>query len=206
MSKFILDTVVLRVFSFAHPQGISLLLDALDTTELFFPPEVYNLDESSIPLNASDNSLSELARGLRYALRQTFSLPSASAQKYQQRLQNTTQIPRHFQAGNFFIESLELEEVPRRENLMQVYGIGRGEAACLTLSERNRYTAVFLSSDTLACRASQSLAIDYLTIPDILTEWINRKNPSPELVQELILGMKNAAFSLPKNLYNQFDL
>lgn len=70
MSKFVLDTVVLRVFAFAHPQGIDILLAALNISQAVFPSEVYNLDENSLPLNAHDETLSELARGLRSNLRQ----------------------------------------------------------------------------------------------------------------------------------------
>jgi predicted nucleic acid-binding protein len=203
MSKFVLDTVVLRVFSFANPQGIAILLAALNTSQAVFPSEVYNLDEDSLSPNASDASLSELARGLRYARRQVQLKPGLEGQRFQVRLENATQIPRHIQAGNLFIEFLELAEIPRREDIMQIYGIGRGEAACLTLAERNTQTAVFLSSDDAACRVAQNLGISYLTIPDILIGWVRRIHPASELLQDLIHGMKNASFAIPDSVYQQ---
>lgn len=113
MSKFVLDTVVLRAFAFAHPQGIDILLEALGTSQAFFPAEVYNQDEDNLPLSVSDEGLSELAKGIRYARRQALNLPGLKGQRFQVRLENATQLPRHFQAGNLFIEPLELEELPR---------------------------------------------------------------------------------------------
>lgn len=205
MSKFVLDTVVLRVFAFAHPQGIDILLAALNTPQAVFPSEVFNLDEDSLPPDASDENLSELARGLRYARRQVQSQPGLSGQRFQARLENATQVPRHIQAGSLFIESLELEEIPRREQLIKIYGIGRGEAACLTLAERNTSIAIFLSSDEAACRVAQILSISYLTIPDILTEWIRRAKPTPEFVQDLIDGMRNAKFAIPDTVYQELQ-
>jgi len=68
MPKYVLDTVVLRVFAFAHPQGIDILLSALKAPSACFPTEVYNQDENNLPPNVSDESLSKLARGLRYSV------------------------------------------------------------------------------------------------------------------------------------------
>lgn len=205
MSKFVLDTVVLRVFAFAHPQGIDILLSALNTPQAVFPPEVFNLDEDSLPLGVSDESLSELARGLRYARRQVQLQPGLAGQRFQARLENATQVPRHIQAGSLFIEPLQLEEIPRRQNLITAYGIGRGEAACLTLAERHTGIAIFLSSDEAACQVAQALGISYLTIRDILIAWIRQVNPTPELFQELINGMRNAKFSISETVYQELQ-
>lgn len=203
MSKFVLDTVVLRVFAFAHPQGIDILLAALNTPQAVFPSEVFNLDEDSLPPSVPDENLSELARGLRYARAQIQLQPGLAGQRFQDRLENATQVPRHIQAGSLFIEKLELEEIPRREQLRRIYGIGRGEAACLTLAERNKRIAIFLSSDEGACHAAQTLAISYLTIPDILTKWVRRDQPTSKLVKDLIDGMRNASFSIPEAFYQE---
>lgn len=205
MPKFVLDTVVLRVFAFAHPQGIDILLSALDTPQAVFPPEVFNLDEDSLPPGISDENLSELARGLRYARRQVQLQPGLAGQRFQARLENATQVPRHIQAGSLFIDPLKLEEILQRENLITAYGIGRGEAACLTLAKRNTGIAIFLSSDETACRVAQTLGISYLTIPDILTAWICQVNPTPELFQDLIDGMRNAKFSIPEAIYQELQ-
>jgi predicted nucleic acid-binding protein len=205
MSKFVLDTVVLRVFAFAHPQGIEILLTALKTSQVSFPAEVYNQDEDNLPLNVSDENLSELARGIRYARRQTQNLPGLKGQRFQTRLENATQIPRYLQTGNLLIEPLELLELSQRENLIKNYGIGCGEAACLVLAQRESSTAIFLSSDDLACRASQILGISFLTIPDILTAWVRQNQPTIDLLQDLIEGMRNANFVLPDNDYENLQ-
>lgn len=88
---------------------------------------------------------------------------------------------------------------------MTIYGIGRGEAACLVLAERNTSIAIFLSSDEAACRVAQTLGISYLTIPDILTEWIRQASPTPELFQDLIDGMRNATFTIPNTVYQELQ-
>lgn len=88
---------------------------------------------------------------------------------------------------------------------MKTYRIGRGEAACLTLAERNTSVAIFLSSDEAACRVAQTLGISYLTIPDVLREWIRRTSPAPEVFQDLISGMRNAKFSVPEAVYQELQ-
>ncbi len=64
----IIDTVVLRVMAFAHPEGLNILLEALNASSARLPSEVYNLDEDDNRLQYKD--LSELAKGLRYAKRE----------------------------------------------------------------------------------------------------------------------------------------
>ena len=49
MHKPVIDTVVLRVMSFAHPRGIDILLEALNVSLVRLPAEVYNRDENSRP-------------------------------------------------------------------------------------------------------------------------------------------------------------
>ncbi|MGM3305372.1 hypothetical protein ACSQ6I_05175 [Anabaena sp. WFMT] len=205
MPKFVLDTVVLRVFAFAHPQGIDILLAALNTLQAVFPSEVYYQDEDYLPLNAHDEDLSELAKGIRYARRQAQNQPGLKGQRFQVRLENATQLPRHIQTGSLFIESLQLEELPIRENVMKVYAIGRGEAACLILALRDAFTAVFLSSDDTACKAAQDLNISFLTIVDVLTMWVSEIRPSLNLLQELVDGMRNANFALPDKEYQKLQ-
>ena len=86
---------------------------------------------------------------------------------------------------------------------MRVYGIGRGEAACLVLVQRDASTAVFLSSDGNACQTAQALGVSFLTIPDILTQWVCNTHPSLSLFQQLIEGMRNARFTLPESVINK---
>ena len=149
--------------------------------------------------------MSELARGLRYAQRKSQILPRLEGQRYEVRLQNATQIYGHIQAGSLFIEPLQIKELPRRERLGELYGIGRGEAACLVLSERTLVTSVFLSSDETACKVAQSLGISFLTIPDVLINWVTETHPSQALLQDLVNGMSNASFRIPKQLYEQLQ-
>jgi predicted nucleic acid-binding protein len=203
MSKFVLDTVVLRVFAFAHPQGIDILLQALSTAQAVFPTEVYNLDEDTLPLSSSDDSLSELARGIRYVRRQTQTRAGLRGHKFQSHLENSTQIPRHLQAGSLFISPLSIAEIPRREALIHHFGIGLGEAACLTLAERDLLTAIFLSSDDKACQTAEALSTAYLTIPDVLARWISQSTVSLEQFNELVAGMKNASFAISNKVYEK---
>ncbi|MUG95621.1 hypothetical protein F7734_26000 [Scytonema sp. UIC 10036] len=203
MSNFVLDTVVLRVFAFAHPQGINILLEALNASRASFPCEVYNQDEDNLPLNSSDENLSELATGIRYARRQAQTLPGLKGERFQARLENATQLKLYIQAGSLFIEPLKLKELPRREELRNTYGIGSGEAACLVLAQRDALTAVFLSSDEGACTVARTLGISYLTIPDILSAWVRHARPSVSLLQELVDGMRNASFRLQESFYQQ---
>ncbi|MDJ1179549.1 hypothetical protein PJF56_11805 [Roseofilum sp. BLCC_M91] len=205
MTQFVLDTVVLRVFAFSHPQGIDILLEALNTPQAIFPSEVFNADENNLPLTESDQNLSELARGLRYARRQVQSQPELTRKRFQIRLENANQLYHHLQTGSLLITPLELQEIPRREQLMTTHGIGRGESACLTLAERNTSIAIFLSSDEAACQVAQILGIAHLTIPDILRQWILEVNPTLEQFQDLIEGMKNAAFTLPKPIDQELN-
>lgn len=44
MPEPVLDTVVLRVMAFAHPNGIEILLETLNVSRARFPAEVYNRD------------------------------------------------------------------------------------------------------------------------------------------------------------------
>lgn len=203
MSKFVLDTVVLRVFAFAHPHGVNILLQALNIAQAVFPTEVYNLDEDMLSLNSSDDGLSELARGIRYSRQQARTRAGLNGHRFQSHLENLTQLPRHLQAGSLLITPLSLAEVPRREALIRHFGIGLGEAACLTLAERDLSTAIFLSSDDKACQTAEALGTTYLTIPDVLRHWISQPNVSLEQFNELVAGMQNASFAIPSKIYEE---
>ena len=203
MPEPVLDTVVLRVLAFAHPDGIDILLESLNVLRARFPSEVYNQDEASLPLDESDEGLSELARGMRYAQRQSVERPTAEAARYQTWLQNATQLPPHLEQGNLLVDPLTLEELPRREALRAQYGIGRGEAACLVLAERYQSQAVFLSSDAFACQVASSLGIARLTLPEVLEVWVDQRQPELEFFEALVSGMRAARFGLPAELVRQ---
>jgi predicted nucleic acid-binding protein len=192
----ILDNVVLRVMAFAHPNGLNILLQALSATCLYIPAEVYNRDESSLPINQRDTNLSEFARGLRYATRQTQTLPMSQALRYQTWLDHADQVTQYLDQGNLQIQTLTLAELNERDIIQNTHQIGRGESACIVLTQRHNLKAVFLSSDTKACRVAQSLGVDYLTLLDILERWIGQVHPSLEAFETLIVGMQSAKFSL----------
>jgi predicted nucleic acid-binding protein len=194
--KPILDNVVLRVMAFAHPNGLNILLQALAATCLYIPPEVYNRDESTLPINQRDINLSEFARGLRYATRQIQILPMPQARRYQTWLEHAAQVTQHLDHGSLQIQTLTLAELDERDIIQNTHQIGRGESACIVLAERHNLQAVFLSSDTKACRVAQSSGIDYLTLLDILERWIKQVHPSFEEFETLIIGMQSAKFSL----------
>ncbi len=201
--KPIVDNVVLRVMSFAHPNGLDILLAAIDSRLLLIPAEVYNFDQSSIALNESEESLSELARGLRYATRKVNELPLREAIRYQIWLKNSEQLAEHQSQQSLQIQTLTLEELDKRDELQQVHLIGRGEAACIILAQRYELQAVFLSSDEEACKVAELLGINHTTILEILDSWIVNLHPSEELFEELITGMKMAKFGLKEIDFTQ---
>jgi hypothetical protein len=202
--KPIVDNVVLRVMTFAHPDGLDILLAAisLEVSEasprpyLIVPAEVYNFDQSSVLLDQSEENLSELAKGIRYATRQVRDLPQLAAMRFQTWLDNASQLTKHLAEQSLQIQTLTLEELGDRDEMQHKYFIGRGEAACLVLAQRYGLQAVFLSSDEKACRVASLLKIDHTTIPEILEKWITLQNPSLKLFEELIAGMRSAKFIL----------
>jgi predicted nucleic acid-binding protein len=194
--KPILDNVVLRVMAFAHPNGLDILIQALSATCLYIPAEVYNRDESILPINQRDINLSEFARGLRYATRQTQTLPMPQARRYQTWLDHAAQVTQHLDQGSLQIQTLTLAELDERDIIQNTHQIGRGESACIVLAQRHNLQAVFLSSDSKACRIAQSFGINYLTLLDILERWITQVHPSFDEFETLIVGMQSAKFSL----------
>ncbi|MEQ9236406.1 hypothetical protein [Coleofasciculus sp. E2-BRE-01] len=204
MTQIIIDTVVLRVMSFAHPQGIEILLDAINVSCGRFPTEVYNRDEDSLPLEANDEELSELARGLRYAQRRIQQLPLTESRRFQTWLKNAEQLNQHFDRGSLVVEILTVEELYKREILQTNYPqLGKGEVACLVLAQRYQVQAVFLSSDDKACEVAKDLKIPHLTLPDILEAWVQTKKPPQAELNTLIEGMANAQFSLKRSFEEQ---
>jgi hypothetical protein len=196
----VIDTVVLRVMAFAHPEGLDILLLALNARRGRFPAEVYNRDEDALPPTALDDTLSELARGLRYARHRVQALPSAKAERYRTWLTHAEQLPRHLERGSLFVDPLGVSELPEREALMQAFGIDLGEAACLVLAARSRVPALFLSADEAACRAAQEQDIPYLTLLDVLEAWVRRERPDPAALEALVSGMRGAKYGLSASI------
>jgi hypothetical protein len=192
----ILDTMILQAFVFGHPQGCKILLEALEVDSACFPAEVYNVDEDRNDLPEGDHSLSEFARGIRWARRQVESLPAARSSRYQVWLNRLRQLHTHIQAGELAVDPLTIPELSAREAISQRFGIGRGESACLVLAQRRGGTAVFVSSDELACLTADALSVPFRTVPELLERWILRVKPIPALVQVLLNGMAYARFSL----------
>jgi hypothetical protein len=193
VNEVILDTVALRVMAFAHPDGIDILLAALTAPTARLPAEVYNADEDAPRMDAD---ISELARGLRFARRQVAMLPPAQGQRYATWLANAAQITRHRAAGTLIIDPLAVEELPRREEVQQRFGIGLGESASIVLAERFGARAIFLSSDDLAYRAAQALDIRSFTLLDVLEMWVRARHPPLTALDALVDGMKAAKFGL----------
>jgi predicted nucleic acid-binding protein len=200
MPEYVLDTVVLQVMSFSDPDGVEILLQGLATTKVRFPAEVYNWDRDSLPLDVADDDLSEFARGLRYAVRQTRTLPAAEGARYATWLRNSGQLEHHRTEGSLIVDPLTIEELPRREELIEEYGIGRGEAACLVLVERYQAMGVFLSSDEDACDVARRLGLAYSTVSDVVEAWVRRARPTEERLDALIAGLRAAKFGLKEEV------
>jgi predicted nucleic acid-binding protein len=199
--------VVLRVMSFAHPQGIQILLNTLNTQSVRFPAQIYNWDEDSIPIEENDEHLSELARGLRYAQRQS-SKASGQQARYQRWLTNAQQLSTHKDKG-LIVDLLTVEELEEQQKLLSMYqkdGCDRGEAACLVLAQRYQAEAVFLSSDKKACKVAKSLGINYTTLPDILEKWVQQHQPTRAELDTLIQEMSDAKFGLKDSLIKKLRI
>lgn len=196
MAPPVLDTMVLQAFVFGHPDGGAVLLDALAVRAARFPAEVYNADEDQLPPGAGDGALSEFARGIRYARRKIATLPQPQAERFATWLRNARQLPPLLERGSFYVDPLDVGELPQREALSARFGIGRGEAACLTLALRQEANAVFLSSDAKACKAARDLGVAFLTVVDVLESWVGRVRPAERDLDALIDGLAAAKFSL----------
>jgi len=172
----VLDTMILQAFGFGHPTGIETLLRVLQAERARFPAEVYNGE--TLPLGEDNEDLGELARGLRYARRQIRTRPATEAERFQEWIENASQLDEHLRGGTLVIDSLQTEELPGRERLMEEYGIGRGEAACLVLARRQGAPAVFVSADQEACEVADEIGVPRTTIRDLLEKWVNVFHPS----------------------------
>lgn len=192
----VLDTVALRVMTFAHPAGVEIMLAALASQRARFPSEVYDRDEDAVPPGSDDHALSELARGLRYARRQAAILSADEARRYRRWLRHSAQIGASLAKGRLVIDPLTIPELPLREEYRDRFGIGRGEAACLVLARRLGSQVVFLSSDALACEAAASLGLAHLTLRDVLAAWVERSAPPIAEFDQLVDGMRTARFGL----------
>jgi hypothetical protein len=198
-SEPILDTVVLRVMSFAHIHGIDIMLSALESSHARFPAEVYNRDEDDALLTDDALTLSELARGIRYARDRVTRASIPEQARYRAWLENAAQLHGHFQQGRLIVDSLTFDEVRKRDEVMNRHGIGRGEAACLVLAKRIDAIAAFVSSDRLACKAAQSLDIPYTTLEQILERWVVQRRPDLLRIEDLARGMRSAKYGLREN-------
>jgi len=188
----VLDTMVLQAFGFGHPEGIETLLRILLVERARFPAEVYNGE--TLPLTEDDEDLSELALGLGYAERQIRTRPWVEAERFESWIDNASQLEEHLQSGSLEIDPLRVEELPEREDLMETYGIGRGEAACLVLARRHGAPAVFVSADQEACEVADEIGIRRTTIRDLLERWVNVFSPSLGDFDAMVEGLRRARF------------
>lgn len=188
----VLDTMVLQAFGFGHPKGIETLLRVLQAQRTRFPAEVYNGE--TLPLDGDNEDLSELALGLSYAKRQIRTRPATEAERFHGWIENASQLEEHLQKGTLEIDPLQTEELPEREDLMETYGIGRGEAACLVLAQRHGAPAVFVSADQEACEVADEIGVPRTTIRDVLEKWVNVFRPPIGDFDKMIEGLRQAKF------------
>lgn len=129
--------MVLQAFVFGHPEGMGILLSALGTEAARFPAEVYARDENALPDEVSDATLSEFARGIRWAQKRVEGGPSDIAARYRAWLTHLPQLHRQLDRGTYYVDPLEVGELPLRQQFTERFGIGRGEAAGLVLACRS---------------------------------------------------------------------
>jgi len=189
----VLDTMILQAFGFGHPTGIETLLRVLQAERARFPAEVY--DGETLPLAEEKEDPSELALGLDYAERQIRTRPATEAERFQRWIDNASQLEEHLRGGTLEIDPLYTEELPEREDLMQTYGIGKGEAACLVLARRHGAPAVFVSADQEACEVADEIGVPRTTIRDLLEKWVNVFSPSIEDFDAMVEGLCQAKFN-----------
>lgn len=195
--KPILDTNVLRHFSFAHPRGLDILLIGVGSPRAYFPAEVYNRDERRLPLEQqADEELSELARGLRGAWRLVARGPAEHVIRYQTWLDHSRQLMDHIERGSLMVDPITLEELAQRVAIEQRFGIAKGEAACLVLALRHGGIAVFTSTDKAALRAAENLGVSILSGPAILRSWIETFHPGRGELDDLLSGLADAKYRL----------
>jgi predicted nucleic acid-binding protein len=185
--------MILQAFGFGHPTGIETLLQILQAERARFPAEVYNGE--TLPLAEDDENLSELALGLDYAERQIRTRPWIEAERFEGWIDNASQLEEHLRGGTLEIDPLYTEELPEREDLMETYGIGKGEAACLVLARRHGAPAVFVSADQEACQVADEIGIPHTTIRDLLERWVNVFSPSIEDFDAMVEGLCQAKFN-----------
>lgn len=190
--------MVLQAFGFGHPEGIETLLRILLVERARFPAEVYNGE--TLPLPEDDEDLSELAFGLDYAERQIRTRPWVEAKRFEGWIDNASQLQEHLRGGTLEIDPLRVEELPERDDLMETYGVGRGEAACLVLAQRHGAPAVFVSADQEACEVADEIGIPRTTIRDLLERWVNVFSPSLEEFDAIVEGLRRARFDPGEDL------
>lgn len=191
----VLDTNVLQAFGFGHAQGFDVLLRGLGVPVARVPREVYDQDEGEATTH-DDELLSEFARGIRYARRRARSGRADEAGRFRRWLENIRALPRHIERKSLTIDALTLEELAVREHIMAEFGVGRGEAACLALVQRDARSTVLVSSDEDVVVPAKGLGMRYTTIPEVLCGWAAKVRPSFALVDEVLEGMENARFAL----------
>lgn len=184
LPKYVLDTVALRGFAFAHPRGLRFLLQALGTTRLYCPAEVYAFDEDTF---LPEDEYSELARGLRFAR-------SHGEPRYRTWWANAAQLGELRQERRLVVLKLNLSFLRERNQLQETYGIGRGEAAALVLARAVGGTAVFVSADGVALRVAKELNVPALTLLEVL-ERLAPRLPCEDL-EALLDGLQGARFGL----------
>lgn len=176
--------MALRGFAFAHPRGLSLLLEVLGAARLYFPAEVYAFDEDAF---LPEEELSELAIGLRFAR-------SQGEARYRTWWANAGQLKELGRAGRLVVLKLNLQLLREREWLQKAHGIGRGEAAALVLARAVGDTAVFVSADGVALRVARALPVPALTLVEVL-ERMALRLPCEDL-EVLLEGLRGARFGL----------
>lgn len=147
----VLDVGLLRFVAFTPPVGLPGLLATIAAASARVPAEVYNGDEdANLPID--DIGLSVLARDIQTLRHQTV------AQHW------TVSLRDHLEEGSLIIEVLDVQELPRREQLQDRYGIGRGEAASLVLAERDDAAVVYLSPSGPAFNAARREGLRFIAV------------------------------------------
>lgn len=86
------------------------------------------------------------------------------SQRERAALRQAEQLQAHRDDEVLIVDHLRPDELPRREQLQERYGIGRGEAASLVLAKRYGAAVVYRSPEDFACEVALSEGVRVIAL------------------------------------------
>ena len=89
-----------------------------------------------------------------------------------------------------------IEELLLRDQLERSHKLGRGEAACIVLAEREHAPALFVSEDDEACKVARIRGVNVVMRQSVLEHWVKQTKPSRTDLDMLLRGLEKARFTV----------